>query len=325
MARTARRFRVPQATDQHRLQFTDTLTLVRGAHVSRSGGEFQRVKGDFDLGVFRDGRVELVQDFPEFDPNGDGTRGRQRPAVRGHAAQRPPGPGITLPNCDNNHTALASSRTTGASRSHLTLNLGLRYEIDTEREEHQRLRRHQPDRAAVPAGRPHADKNNFGAAHRLQLVDIRAADYSVHGGYGIYYDRVTLEIMSLERGLDGRALPIEVRAGNVFFLDPTRAPLPPFAPTSQQSVHRLHPARRRRLRHQHHRQRHAEPDGAAVQPGRRARVLGRLARARRRHPQPRHALHHRPHDRQGLQPGGGRPGQRREPRVERRARSTTGC
>ena len=34
-------------------------------------------------------------------------------------------------------------------------------------------------------------------------------------------DRVVLQIQSLERGLDGRALPIEVRAGNVFFLDPS--------------------------------------------------------------------------------------------------------
>ena len=37
--------------------------------------------------------------------------------------------------------------------------------------------------------------------------------------------------MSLERGLDGRALPIEVRAGNVFFLDPETGTVPPFAPT----------------------------------------------------------------------------------------------
>ena len=37
--------------------------------------------------------------------------------------------------------------------------------------------------------------------------------------------------MSLERGLDGRALPIEVRAGNVFFLDPDTGSVPPFAPT----------------------------------------------------------------------------------------------
>ena len=48
---------------------------------------------------------------------------------------------------------------------------------------------------------------------------------SVHGGYGIYYDRITLEIMSLERGLDGRTLPIEVRAGNVFFLPANGPPI----------------------------------------------------------------------------------------------------
>ena len=55
---------------------------------------------------------------------------------------------------------------------------------------------------------------------------------SVHGGYGIYYDRIVLEIISLERGLDGRALPIEVRAGNVFFVDPQTGTFPPFAPTT---------------------------------------------------------------------------------------------
>ena len=59
----------------------------------------------------------------------------------------------------------------------------------------------------------------------------RGGSLQVHGGWGLYYDRVTLEIMSLERGLDGRALPIEVRAGNVFFLDPETGSVPPFAPT----------------------------------------------------------------------------------------------
>jgi hypothetical protein len=48
---------------------------------------------------------------------------------------------------------------------------------------------------------------------------------------------VTLEIQTLERGLDGRALPIEVRAGNLFFIpppclfNPTCGTLPPGAPT----------------------------------------------------------------------------------------------
>ena len=47
----------------------------------------------------------------------------------------------------------------------------------------------------------------------------------------IYYDRVTLQIQSLERGLDGRALPIEVRAGNLPFMDQATGLVPPFAPT----------------------------------------------------------------------------------------------
>ena len=65
-------FRVPQATSQKRLQFSDSLSLVRGAHSFRVGAEVSRTKGAFDLGVFRDGRVELVQDFAQFDLNRDG-------------------------------------------------------------------------------------------------------------------------------------------------------------------------------------------------------------------------------------------------------------
>src|SRR6185295_15155133 len=59
----------------------------------------------------------------------------------------------------------------------------------------------------------------------------------IHAGYGIYYDRITLEIQTLERGLDGRALPDEVRAGNLFFIppqflfDPVNGVFPPGAPT----------------------------------------------------------------------------------------------
>jgi hypothetical protein len=43
---------------------------------------------------------------------------------------------------------------------------------------------------------------------------------------------MTLEIQSLERGLDGRALPVEVRAGNTFFIDPATGRFPPFAPST---------------------------------------------------------------------------------------------
>jgi hypothetical protein len=58
----------------------------------------------------------------------------------------------------------------------------------------------------------------------------RGGQLSLHGGYGIYYDRVTLEIVSLERGLDGRALPIDVRLGSVNYLD-SNGHFAPGAPT----------------------------------------------------------------------------------------------
>ncbi|HEX7957794.1 MAG TPA: hypothetical protein VF508_12665, partial [Pyrinomonadaceae bacterium] len=91
----------------------------------------------------------------------------------------------------------------------------------------------------VLRGARHADRNNF--APRVGFNWATAGgETSVHGGYGVYYDRVTLEVISLERGLDGRALPIEVRAGNVLYFppppstcifDPVCGRFPPPAPT----------------------------------------------------------------------------------------------
>ena len=65
-------FRVPQQTKQRRLQFSDTFTTIRGNHTLNFGGEWQNVHSGFNLGVFQQGRIELIEDFPDFDRNGDG-------------------------------------------------------------------------------------------------------------------------------------------------------------------------------------------------------------------------------------------------------------
>jgi hypothetical protein len=86
------------------------------------------------------------------------------------------------------------------------------------------------------SGKRTRDKNNFAprVGVNYSTPDMRT---SIHAGYGVYYDRVTLEIQTLERGLDGRALPVEVRAGNLFFIpppflfDPVNGVFPPPAPT----------------------------------------------------------------------------------------------
>ncbi|HEX8291708.1 MAG TPA: TonB-dependent receptor, partial [Pyrinomonadaceae bacterium] len=228
-------FRVPQATRQKRLQFSDNFAHVRGNHTLYLGGEAQRVLSDFDLGVFRQGRVVLIEDFPDFDRNGDGRVDDNdllfAVTLRSAFPARP----LVIPDADNTHLSAYVQDDWRVNPS-LALNLGLRYELDTDVKNVSRADEINPLVAPFLRGRRSADRNNF--APRVGFNwSPGGGDTSVHGGYGIYYDRVTLEIQSLERGLDGRALPIEVRAGNLFFIpeaclfNPACGQFPPGAPT----------------------------------------------------------------------------------------------
>lgn len=225
-------FRVPQGTTQRRFQVSNTLSLVRGAHSLRVGGEWQRVDAGFDLGVFLDGRIELVEDFATFDHNGDGRvdDGDLLFAVTLRSGK--PDQALVLPDADNNHVAFFV-QDDWRVRSDLTLNLGLRYEVDTDVKNVSRIGEINPLVQPFLQGTRKRDTNNWGPRIGFNWAPGTGRT-SVHGGYGIYYDRVTLQIQSLERGLDGRALPVEVRAGNVFFLDPETGQFPPFAPSMAQ-------------------------------------------------------------------------------------------
>ena len=222
-------FRVPQATQQGRLQVSDSLSLVRGTHRLKFGGQVQRVDARFDLGVFREGRIELVEDFPAFDRNGDGQVTDDDLLFAVTLRSGRPGRDLVIPDADNVHIA-GFIQDDWQVRPHLTLNLGLRYELDTDVNNISRVDELNPIVAPFVSGPRRRDVNNLGprVGFNWSTADART---SVRGGYGIYYDRVTLQIQSLERGLDGRALPIEVRAGNAFFVDPATGGFPPFAPT----------------------------------------------------------------------------------------------
>jgi hypothetical protein len=221
-------FRVPQGTDQDRFQLADVLTWTRGAHTIRAGAEWQHIAGTFDLGVFRQGRVELVQDFPSHDANGDGRVDDNDLLFSVTLRSGKPDQSLLIDGANNDHVA-GFVQDDWRLRDDLTLNVGLRYEIDTDVKNVSRYDEINPIVAPFLHGSRKADRNNFGPRVGFNWAP-GAGRFSVHGGWGIYYDRVTLEIESLERGLDGRALPIEVRAGNVFFLGPT-GQFPPFAPS----------------------------------------------------------------------------------------------
>jgi hypothetical protein len=222
-------FRVPQGTTQKRFQVTDSATLVRGMHTLRTGGEWQHVMGQFDLDVFRQGRVELVEDFADFDHNGDGRidDGDLLFAVTLRSGK--PDQSLIIPDANNNYVALFV-QDDWRVRADLTLNLGVRYEVDTDVKNISRVGDINPLVQPFLSGTRGKDLNNIGPRLGFNWAPGQGRT-SVHGGYGIYYDRMTLEIQSLERGLDGRALPIEVRAGNAFFVDPATGRFPPFAPS----------------------------------------------------------------------------------------------
>ena len=228
-------FRVPQSTKQRRLQFTDTLSIVRGNHTLNIGGEIQRVDADFDLRVFQTGRIEMIEDFPDFDRNGDRRVDDNDLLFAVTLRSGKPTEPLLIPNADSTYLA-AFIQDDWRVHPQLTLNLGLRYELDTDVKNVSRVDQLNPLILPFLKGTRGRDTNNFGPRFGFNY-STNDGRTSIHGGYGIYYDRITLEIQSLERGLDGRALPIEVRAGPVFFIppqflfDPVNGTFPPGAPT----------------------------------------------------------------------------------------------
>jgi hypothetical protein len=218
----------PQLTWQKRSQWNDEVDWTRGKHNLHIGGEFQRIVAAFDLGVFRSGAVEFVQDFANQDRNGDGVINDQDLLFAVAIRSGTPNKDLIIPNADNNHVA-GYIQDDWRVHSQLTLNLGLRYEIDTDVNDVGHYSQINPILLPFLHGTRHKDGSGWGPRIGFNWAS-KSGQYSVHGGYGIYYDRITLEIESLERGLDGRALPINVTVGNASFLD-SNGNFVPGAPT----------------------------------------------------------------------------------------------
>jgi len=210
-------YRVPQQTRQKRSQFDDNVDWTRGRHNFHFGGEFQRIGADFKLGVFQSGVIEFTQDFADQDRNGDGVINDDdllfAVAIRSGIPATP----LVIPNADNNYTA-AYFQDDWRVHPQLTLNLGLRYEIDSDVNDLGHYDQLNPIVLPFLHGTRHKAANNWGPRIGFNW-STKVAQFSVHGGYGIYYDRITLEIDSLERGLNGTALPINVTLGSANFLD----------------------------------------------------------------------------------------------------------
>ena len=298
-------FRVPQGTTQDRFEIADTYTRVLGGHTLRLGGQAQWVNGLFDLDVFRAGRIEYVQDFPAYDANGDGRVNDDDTLFAVTLRSGHPDQGLTLADDKNTHIALFA-QDDWRVLPNLTINVGLRYELDTDVKNISRYDEINPIVKPFLQGDRDRDRTT---SRRASASTGRRRDgrTSITGGYGIYYDRITLEISRSSADSTGGRCRSRSSAGNVFFIDPVDRPVSAVRADDVESVHRVHPPGRRRRWHQHHRQHDAEPDRAAVQPRRRAAVRQVAGGPSERPPRARHAVHHRPQDRRGIQPGRRRP------------------
>ena len=221
-------FRVPQQTRQKRLQWDDGVDWTHGQHNLRFGGQVQHIGADFDLGVFQGGAIEFIQDFADFDHNNDGVTNDQDLLFAVTIRSGKPSESLIIPDANNNHFA-TYVQDDWHLHPQFTLNLGLRYELDTDVNNVGHYNQVNPILLPFLHGNRHKDTHNFGPRVGFNLA-TKGGQLSLHGGYGIYYDRVTLEIVSLERGLDGRALPIDVRLGSVNYLD-SNGHFVPGAPT----------------------------------------------------------------------------------------------
>lgn len=194
-------FRVPI----NRFQLKDDFTWTPGNHQIKFGGEFQIVRSDHYGPNNPDGEVFLGEDSPQGDLNGDGKTDDNDLLV--DSASRPSASSTGLvPDLNNDYWAGYIQDDWHVGKG-LTLNLGLRYELDTQanganaQNERDRVHFYPND-----YGVRHKDWNNFGPRLGFAWDLHNNGKTLVRGGYGIYYDRIILLVPLLERLYNGVTL-----------------------------------------------------------------------------------------------------------------------
>ena len=217
-------FNVPQATHLDRYQIRDGFTTIFGKHTLHSGFEFQHYKVSGQINVFGSGTVVLTSDFGFADLNGDGLiDDRDIPVAVGIKSSAPITP-VPIPKIQNNYTG-AYLQDDWRVFSDLTLNLGLRYEFDSNDTGQSSAHSPCPTLSSIPtvpctwmanilplAKSP--DTKNFGPRIGFVFDPFGHGTTVLRGGYGIYYDRIILEAGSKELVQNDRALTVTQYAGS---------------------------------------------------------------------------------------------------------------
>lgn len=202
---------LPQTTFQNTTQLRNNVSTIIGNHDLKFGGEFQRIGIGGDLEFLKFGAVFLAEDFASLDRNRDGAINDLDIPVR-----------FSFRGITNNKTVNYDDKYFGfyiqdnwKIRPNFVLNLGVRYEIDTQTTDKDFFKNINPAARAFlsPKGRD-LDKNNIGPRIGFSWDPFKDGRTSIHGSYGIYYSRVLFQILDNERRFDGKNLVVDNRDGS---------------------------------------------------------------------------------------------------------------
>ena len=217
-------FNLPQATYLNRYQFGDAYSWTLGKHTLRFGGEFQHYTAHGEINVFGTGTVILTTDFGFADLNGDGQiNDLDIPVAVGIKSSAPVTP-VPIPTVFNSYLAFYAQDDWRVLPK-LTLNLGLRWEYDSNLTGTSSAHDPCPNLTSVPTVpctwmanvinlKKSPDKKDFSPRIGFVYDPFGTGKTVVRGGYGIYYDRIILESGAEELVQNDRALTVTQYAGS---------------------------------------------------------------------------------------------------------------
>jgi hypothetical protein len=217
-------FNIPQSTHLNREQLRDNFTLSLGKHILHAGAEFQHYRNSGEINVFGTGTVILTTDFAFADLNGDGVvDDRDIPVAVGIHSSAPITP-VQLPHVLNNYTA-GYVQDDWRVTPRLTLNLGLRYEYDSNATGQSQDHLPCPTLTSIPTTPctwmanvipllKNPDKKDIGPRVGFIFDPFGHGTTALRGGYGIYYDRIIVEAGAKEIIQNDRALTVTQYAGS---------------------------------------------------------------------------------------------------------------